>query len=93
MDFRSRNLASPLSADATIVLAVGASPFAYTNTTNRAQLVYVVGGNVTGVTYTRPGSAAIATGLTDSLFLVLPGDTLTVTYAVAPTMTAVPWAG
>lgn len=92
MDFRSQNLAQPLSADTPIVIVVGASPFAYKNQTNRTQQVIVQGGGgVTSTTYTRPGTGAIATGAAAGIYMVFPGDTLTVTYpGAAPTMTAVP---
>lgn len=90
MDFRSENLAQPLSADSSIPITPGASPFGYVNTTNRTQMVFVTGGTVTGITYTRAGSAAVATGATSGWWLVFPGDTLTVTYTGSPTMTAIP---
>lgn len=90
MDFRSQSQAQPASADASIAVTPGASPYAYKNATNRTQAVFVTGGTVSAITLTRAGSAAIATGATSGWWLVFPGDTLTVTYSVAPTMTAVP---
>jgi hypothetical protein len=49
----------------------------------------VVGGTVSDITLTR-GTTAIPTGLTAGFIPVANGDTVTITYSVAPTVTFIP---
>ncbi len=58
-----------------------ASAAAYTNSTNVKQQVIVSGGTVSAI-----AQGGVATGLTSGVFVLDPGDTLTPTYTVAPTM-------
>lgn len=67
----------------------GASPYAYQNPTSWDQNVVVKGGTVTKIEYSRDDSTYYDVGVTAGMFVVFPGDFLRVTYAVAPTMTAI----
>lgn len=58
---------------------VPASTTPLTNSTGKKAVVYVSGGTVTDVTV-----AGAATGLTKGQFTVLNGQTIAVTYTVAP---------
>ena len=69
--------------------AVGASPFAYQNTTNRPQLVVMKGGTVSLVEYSNDNTTYDDTGQSKGQFVVLPGNWLRITYSVAPTLFAV----
>jgi hypothetical protein len=65
-------------------LTVGASPYTYTNTTGNDVLVIVSGGTVSSIVLTR--TAGDPVGITSGQFALRPGDAMTVTYSVAPTM-------
>lgn len=69
-----------------IAISVGASPFTYTNNSQRAQLVNVMGGTVTVIEYARNGFAFDVLGLLSGQYTLMPGDKLRVTYLLAPTM-------
>src|SRR5437879_3954566 len=77
---------------ATVAITVTASVFTYTNTSGFRQTVHVIGGTLSLVTITRPGSTAltIATAAGNIFYDLNIGDQMAVTYTVAPTMTAVP---
>jgi hypothetical protein len=81
-------LAAPSDA-AAVAIVVGASPFTYTPPIGSRGMVVVAGGNVTAIAYNRRG-VATGLGVVAGPVEVSPGDTVTVTYAVAPTMTYVP---
>ncbi len=66
-------------------ITVGASPYVYTATTRGA--VAVSGGTVSAASLTRGSAVTLPIA---GLFPVSAGDTITVTYTVAPTMTFVP---
>ena len=66
-------------------ITVTASPFTYKNTSGAPEYVHISGGTVTGLTLN--GTMGL-TAATDTSILVPQGRTLTVTYAVAPTMTS-----
>ena len=70
-------------------VTVGASPFAYTNADGTIETVYVVGGTVSQIVFTRLGTSTTFTTTLPQAFILSPNDTLTVTYTVAPTMTKV----
>lgn len=74
------------AAPANVGITVGASPFSYTNTTGNAIHVYTIGGTVTQIARTRFGLGANSTGATSGETYLAPGDTITVTYSVAPVM-------
>lgn len=66
----------------TYAVAVGTSPFTYTNTSHNAQMVLVTGTNITEIRLTHGGTDT--TGVAVSTFLPLaPGDALKVTYTAA----------
>jgi len=65
-------------------LTIGASPYTYTNTYVSPVRVLVGGGTVSGILQGRTGSAL--TIATNGIFTLNPGEYLTVTYSVAPTM-------
>lgn len=69
-------------------IIVGASPFAYRNGSGKQQTVLIVGGTVTQVTYTRD-TAPIGNIQLSGSYVLQPGDGLTVSYSVLPTMTSV----
>lgn len=66
-------------------IAVGNSPFVYRNTSNRHQRIFISGGTITAVSYHREGTL-LGTLSTNQYIDVLPGDSLTVAYTIAPTM-------
>lgn len=70
-------------------IPVTASPFTYTNTTGECQNVLTTGGTVTRIQFSRGGSSTV-TGMTAGFVMLAPGDSLIVSYAVAPTMSRVP---
>lgn len=69
-----------------VVPAVGASPFTFMATT--IGNMFVTGGTVSSIVLTRSGVSI--TCQPDQFIPMAAGDTVTVTYAVAPTMTFVP---
>ena len=75
-----------LSPSAASSISPGASPFAYTNNDGIAEEVVVTGGTVSSITLTRGGTTTASLG-TSGIFTLAPGDVLTVTYSVVPTMT------
>lgn len=73
-------------AGAVSAITVGASPFTFT--ASQRGSVAISGGTLTSVVLNRAGtSISLGTGRTAP---VAPGDTVTVTYSVLPTMTFVP---
>lgn len=70
-------------------ITVTASPFTYTNTTGEYQNVLTTGGAVTSIQFSRGGSQTV-TGMTAGFVMLAPGDSLIVSYSVAPTMSRVP---
>jgi len=65
-------------------IAVGTSPFTYTNSYDFPIIVTVSGGTVSAIALD-----GITTGATAGAFMLLPNHTLQVTYSSAPTMTAI----
>lgn len=80
-----RVVSSPQPSQPTI----GASPATYTNSTGSPVMLYVAGGTVSAITLARQG-AALTTGATSGAFQLAQGDSVTITYTVAPTLTAQP---
>jgi hypothetical protein len=64
-------------------IALTGSPFTYTNGTTLPQTLQLVGGTVSAVSSN--GVAGAPTGT--QVYTILPGNTLVVTYTVAPTLT------
>lgn len=72
-------------------VSVTGSPFTYTNVDGYDEDVSIAGGTVSAVTATRVGAAASSVGTaTGMLVRLAPGDAVTVTYTVAPTMRKLP---
>lgn len=76
-------------AQATKAITPTASPYVFKATIRCA--VYVSGGTITTATYGR-GSSSFALGVLSAgqLFELNAGDTLTLAYATAPTITLIP---
>ena len=79
-------MTGPSSAAATTPV-LGASPATYTNTTSGIQEVSIVGGTVSIITQTRAGVPQTLSPQTTTVLLG-PGDSITITYTVAPTLVA-----
>lgn len=77
---------TPPSAESAI--AAGVSPYTYTSA-SRGFLI-VQGGTVSLVQFSRDGITNYTTGQTAGCFPLSQGDSLVVTYSVAPTLTWVP---
>ena len=73
-----------------IAITAGASPYAYKNNSGTRQNIIFTGGTVTLVEYSRNGITWFSSGLIAGTVLLNPGDSLRVTYTVAPIITAVP---
>lgn len=65
-------------------VTVGASPFTYQNLDGFPETAVIHGG--TGVSVTQNG---VTTGLTQGAFSLNPGDSVTITYTTAPTVTKI----
>ncbi|NTZ81661.1 right-handed parallel beta-helix repeat-containing protein [Burkholderia metallica] len=72
---------------------VGASPWTFANSNLSAVSMSVAGGTVSSIAVSRNGQAAYATGLTNGMIDLKPGDAMTVTYSAAPTVTMIPRLG
>lgn len=82
MVFSVESYGSPIQS-----ITAGASPYAYAAPHHGS--VSIQGGTVSAVTLTRQGTA-VTLGLTAGIVPVATGDTVTVTYSVAPTMKFIP---
>lgn len=71
-------------------IAVGASPFTYTNTNLYTVDVIVEGGGVSALEFSRDGTTWYSTGSFYGMFRLSKGDRLRATYAAAPNMTLIP---
>lgn len=80
-----RSIAGWSSPDALASVTLTGSPYAYT--AQQPGQLFVNGGTVSAVTLTRAGTTVNAPAA--GCYLT-PGDTITVTYTVAPTVTFVP---
>jgi hypothetical protein len=69
---------------ARLVATVGASPWTYTHETGDPANLIIEGGTVSGVQYTRGGQSDAFP--TSGVFWIRPGDAVTITYTVAPTV-------
>lgn len=69
-------------------VTVGASPYAYQNTSGRIETVTLSGGTVSAVDYSVDNSNWYAVGFTSGSFVLMPGDYFRVTYTGVPTMNA-----
>lgn len=71
---------------------LNASPYTFTNGWQTPITVNVAGGTVSDISYSRDGGTTLVTLATATGFTVTvqPGDSLRITYAVAPTVTFIP---
>ncbi|OXI37337.1 right-handed parallel beta-helix repeat-containing protein [Burkholderia aenigmatica] len=76
-----------------VVQTVGASPWTFANSNPSAVSMSIAGGTVSSIGVSRNGQAAYASGLTNGLIDLKPGDAMTVTYSAAPTVTMIPRLG
>jgi len=76
-----------------VVETVGASPWTFTNSNLSAVSMSIAGGTVSSISVSRNGQAAYATGLTNGMIDLKPGDAMTVTYTTVPTVTMIPRLG
>ena len=77
------------SNETTPIVAVTPSGSPYTYIAAKPGSVSVAGGTVTAISITR-GGTTVTLGATAGLFSLSTGDTMTVTYAVAPTIHFIP---
>ncbi len=68
-------------------IIVGASPFIYKNTSGYLSKVFIIGGTVSAIQFSRD-TVNFFTNIQP--IILAPGDVVKVTYSVAPTMTLVP---
>lgn len=73
---------------ATQAITVGASPYSYQAPSSGS--VFISGGTVNAVAFSRDGTTFIGAGVTAGIVPVRKKDIVRVTYTVAPTMTFVP---
>lgn len=76
-----------------VAQTVSASPWTFANSYPSAVSVSVAGGTVSSIGVSRNGQQAYATGLTNGMVDLKPGDAMTVTYSAAPTVTMIPRLG
>ncbi|WP_321811194.1 MULTISPECIES: glycosyl hydrolase family 28-related protein [unclassified Burkholderia] len=76
-----------------VVQTVSASPWTFANSYPSAVSMSVAGGAVSSISVSRNGQQAYATGLTNGMVDLKPGDAMTVTYSAAPTVTMIPRLG
>jgi hypothetical protein len=71
-------------------VAVGASPFTYTNNSDTESDAIFDGGTITNVWFTRDGTNYYLIGAPRSLVRLSPYDSVLVVYTSAPTLTIIP---
>lgn len=81
---------SRITPAAAAAVTVNASPSVYRNLDGYAQRVIVRGGTVSKIEISNDGSTYEETGATAGAFVLDHGDSIRVTYSVAPTMRKVP---
>lgn len=89
MVFAPMNLSDSNSAQAPRSVTPGASPWTYRATSRQA--LHVVGGTISTATYAR-GAITMGLGIIagGDVFELNAGDTLTIAYLIAPTVTMIP---
>lgn len=71
------------------VIALGASPFTYTNTTAQTEMISVSGGGVSYLGIER-GGVGNSVGASSGIVPLAPGDRMTIIYAAPPVVTGYP---
>lgn len=67
-------------------LTIGASPHVHTNTTGEWQKIVLNGGTISAITQTRNANSYSVPAASPTVHLVGPGESLTITYSVSPTL-------
>lgn len=80
------NVEAVLSGPSRLALSLTASPADVINTGFAPIRLFVSGGTVSAISYSRDGTTFDGTGLTGGVFDVAPGDRLRITYTVVPTV-------
>ena len=73
-----------------MVVSVTASPFTFVNNENCPVMVFVSGGTVSLMQFSRDGTIFDSCGLIAGMIAMNPNDRLLVTYAMAPTIVYYP---
>jgi hypothetical protein len=68
---------------------VGTSPYSYKNSSASNQQVLIVGGTISSISFTPSGGSAITINITTSQIILRVGDSISITYTVAPTLTVI----
>ena len=76
--------ASGIWSGARTSVAVGASPFTFTNTENCPIICFIAGGTLSALTFSRVGIVFDNCGILAGMVALNPNDQLVVTYAMAP---------
>ncbi|KAG8154302.1 right-handed parallel beta-helix repeat-containing protein [Burkholderia catarinensis] len=92
-NFAQNGFVGPYVQMAPVVETVGASPWTFANNNVSAVSMSIAGGAVSSISVSRNGQASYATGLTNGMVDLKPGDAMTVTYSAAPTVTMIPRLG
>lgn len=92
-NFAQNGFVGPVVPLTPVVETVGASPWTFANSNLSAVSMSVAGGTVTSISVSRNGQTAFATGLTNGMIDLKPGDAMTISYSAAPTVTMIPRLG
>ncbi len=77
---------SLLSLPGRLSVTPRASPYNHINTGYEQMMIFVSGGTVSAIDYSRDGSTFDATGQIAGVFTINPGDRIRITYSVVPTV-------
>lgn len=81
---------SGMWSGARTAVSVGASPFTLINSENCPIQVFVSGGTVTALTFSRDGATFDSCGLLAGMVALSPNDRIVITYSIAPTVAYYP---
>lgn len=70
--------------------AAGGSPYVYTNNNAYAEDIAIAIGTVSAIEFSRDETTWYPTGVIAGVIRLSPGDSVRITYAVAPTITRIP---
>ena len=77
---------SGMWSGARTAVTVGASPFTLINTENCPIVVFVAGGTLTALTFSRDAVTFDSCGLLAGMVALNPNDRIVITYSIAPTV-------
>lgn len=80
------NMMNGYAYGAVQTVSVGASPYTFVNPESTQIMLAVSVGTVTAISVSVDGSTFISTGLLGGNYLLNPGHSIQITYAVAPTV-------